>query len=99
MRIEHKKNLPLHYGNVREVAPLPKDARGKSCSRCHEPATRMLRNAYRSSTICDDKDCRRREENWVGNLPQTPTVAPGSWATVKQKTADDRSFRVKRAGS
>jgi hypothetical protein len=95
MRVEHKKNPPTRYGNVREV-PASSFAR---CSRCGKHAQKRIHNAYRSSTVCDDKECREREQNWVGNLPFSPIVANGSWATEKKRAADDRTFKVKKAGA
>lgn len=92
MRLEHKKNPPLRYGNVHESLA----AVGALCSRCKKPARKLLRNAFRSSTVCEDKECREREQNWVGNLPHSPIVAPGSWASEKKKADDDRSFKVKK---
>lgn len=95
MRVEHRKNPPLRYGNIRESAASPKT----KCSLCKAPAQKRIYNVYRSSTVCDDKECRRREQNWVGNLPFTPVVVNGSWATEKKRASDDRTFRVKRAGN
>jgi len=89
MRDEARKNIPLRYGNVR-ATPM----RGGKCTRCREPAKLVLKNAFRSSTVCDNSECREREEHWVGNLPHQPRAVAGSWSV--EKKVDDRSFKVKR---
>jgi len=92
MRTEHRTNVPREAGNVRE-APLKK---GQSfrCANCGEPATRLVRNAYRSSHVCSEPECRAREVAWVGNFSRLSPRRPGSGAKF-DRSVDDRTLDVR----
>jgi len=88
MRVESRKNAPFRIGSFKAVDTQ----RGAKCSRCRKPATLTLRNAYRSSDICESEECRAREELWVGNLPHTQKTSPGTWSL--DHSVADRTFKV-----
>jgi hypothetical protein len=67
---------------------------GSRCSKCGAQARKRLYNVFRSSTVCEDRECQTRERNWVGNLPHTPTIPPNSWAHEKRRPPEDRSRKV-----